>query len=232
MHRVCLFLIGLWLLPCAAAAQRDGTPVALPADSARLSVPDSLSAPVAPLFSLAAPGFEGCAPWSAPYGGTWRLHEGFNAQFSLGLTVGLGRHAPRGAGFSRSAAFVYAVPLTQRLSVAAGVYAGRMDWGALRQTEVGAAALVAYRVSPAVSLYGYVAKSFYPRREGCGGPFPLFLPAGGDRIGAVAEFKLGDRAAIQVGVECASEPGGAYGGFEAPFRSAGPGMDRRTGFPR
>lgn len=223
MRRFCLFLTSLCLLPFAADAQRDdpfpavqaASGAGLPADSLAATGAESAVADLPP-FSLAAPGFDGCAPWSVPYGGAWRLHEGLNAQFSLGVTAALGRHAPRGAGFSQGAAFVYAVPLTQRLSVAAGVYAAHMDWGAFRQTEAGVAALVAYRVNPAVSLYGYVSKSFFPRDGLRGGPFPLFLPSGGDRVGAMAEFKIGNHAAIQVGVECASEPGRAPGGFESP----------------
>lgn len=146
---------------------------------------------------------EGCAPWAVPYGGTWRLHEGFNAQFSLGVSAAFGKHAPHGAGFNQSAAFVYAVPLTQRLSVAAGVYAGNMDWGAFHQTEAGLTALLAYRVNPAVSLYAYASKGFFPRRDTRpGGYFPMFYPPAGDRFGAMAEFKLGRNAAIQVSVEC------------------------------
>lgn len=229
MLRLCFLFLLAALFPAASVAQRDGgTLRQLPPDSlvrgdGPLSVSDSVS-PSSGLsfFPIAAPGTEGCAPWAMPYGGGWRLHEGFNAQLSLGVTAAFGKHAPRGVGFSQGAAFVYAVPLTQRLGVAAGVYASNVDWGASHQTEAGLTALVAYRVNPSVSLYGYVAKSFYPRSDArLGGCFPMYYPGAGDRIGAMAEFKLGEKAAIQVGVECTSEPRRVPGGWDALPRPAG-----------
>lgn len=159
-------------------------------------------------FLMAAPGLGDVGPWDAvPCGASWRLHEGFNAQLSLSVAAAFGRHAPRGAGFSQSASFAYAVPLTQRLSVAAGLYARNTDWGAFHQTDVGLSAVAAYRVNPSVSLYAYATKNFLPRHDARpGGPFPLYLPPATDRIGAMAEFKLGQNAAIQISVEHSSSP--------------------------
>ena len=77
--------------------------------------------------------FGSCAnavAWNVKKGGDfgWRLHEGFNAQFGMSLTAGLGKHAPRGVGFGQSAAFAYVWPLSKKLSFAAGITATNFNW--------------------------------------------------------------------------------------------------------
>ncbi len=155
-----------------------------------------------PLLDLGAPGLDGCAPWDyGLYGPTWRLHEGFNAQFALSLTAAFGHGAPSGVGFGQSAALAYALPLGKRFDVAAGVYAAHLDWGGYQRTEGGFAALLRYRLTDRVSLYAYGSKRFLPTRHLRQDFFPLYLPAPKDRIGAMAEFKIGSNAMIQVSVE-------------------------------
>lgn len=170
---------------------------------------DSLYAvPCLPALSLSAPGFYGLTPWSyAADGLSWRLHEGFNAQLSMSLSIGLGKGSPSGVGFGQSAVFAYALPLSKRFSVAAGVYADNMDWGGFRSTDGGVAAAVQYRLSDVVSLYAYGTKSFLPKKNRfLYAPGPYYsgfygLPVPTDRIGAMAEFKIGKNAMIQVSVE-------------------------------
>lgn len=166
---------------------------------------DSLAPMMAlPIVDIAAPGFDGMSPWYNGLGGpSWRLHEGFNAQLGMSLTVGFGKGAPKGVGFGQSAAFAYALPLSERFSAAVGVYANNMDWGGFKQTEGGVAAAFQYRLSDVVSLYAYGAKSFLPRdrKASLFSPFPLYLNTPKDRIGAMAEIKMGKNAMIQVSVE-------------------------------
>lgn len=156
-----------------------------------------------PIFDLSAPGFDGVSPCRYGLdGASWRLHEGFNAQLGMSLTAGFGKGAPRGVGFGQNAAFAYAMPLSKRFAAAVGVYAANMDWGGFRQTDGGVAAAVRYRVSDAVNLYAYGAKSFFPDNNSRrGGPFPLFLYTPSERIGAMAEFKFGRNVMFQVSVE-------------------------------
>ena len=91
-----------------ATVSEVGAPV-----SDSLSVRLQLPAP-RPLFSLAAPGFDGCSPWfMGSYGSAWDLHEGFNAQLSLSVAAGIGKYAPSGVGFGQSGAFAYAAPLSK-----------------------------------------------------------------------------------------------------------------------
>ncbi len=135
----------------------------------------------------------------------WRLHEGFNAQFGMSLTAGLGKHAPRGVGFGQTAAFAYVAPITPKLSVAIGLTADNFDWGAWRQTSVGIGGVVAYQVNDNISLYAYGQKSFLPRQslysQWRRGGFPLWYDIPRDRFGAAAEFKIGRNAMIGVSVE-------------------------------
>ena len=67
---------------------------------------------------------------------SWELHQGFNASIGLHVTFSPSKYAPSGAGFGQDAAFMYALPLTKRFSVAGGVYASNMNWG-LHQLPAG-----------------------------------------------------------------------------------------------
>lgn len=199
------------LLACCcaapAAAQTDAGEqhdIQLPADT--LAATPQLSLPF-PDFSMSAPGLDGCSPFFyGRYGSLWQLHEGFNAQLSLSLSTGFGKGAFKGVGFGESAAFAYALPLGKRVSFAAGVYATNMDWGRWRQTEAGVAGILSFKVNESINLYAYGAKSFFPRQEQLRrAPVPPFLRNVGDRIGAMAEFKVGRNAIIQVSMEHHSE---------------------------
>lgn len=157
-----------------------------------------------PMVNMGGYGLGGYAPYVGGDFG-WRLHEGFNAQFGMSLTAGLGKHSPRGVGFGQSAAFAYVMPLTKKLSFAAGITATNFDWGSWRRTDVGVGGVLAYKVNENINVYAYGQKSFLPkqtslypwRRE----PFPVFFDIPRDRIGAAAEFKIGEKAMIGVSVE-------------------------------
>lgn len=210
------------LAPLSAAAQSietaaqsiedniEDAPAPVTADSVAADSIDALLAlPIAdkssfgfaaPNFQLSAPGFYGFSPYYT-MGNAWELHEGFNAQVSMSLTAAFGHHAPHGVGFGQSAAFAYAIPLNDRFAVAAGVYADNMTWGGRRFTDGGVAAAVRYRLSDAVNLYGYATKSFISDEARRHSLFPYYPAQLGDRIGAMAEFKIGEKAMIQVCIE-------------------------------
>jgi len=177
--------------------------------SASAHLTDSLTLPyVAPSLDFGGYGWGGFAPLS-PDGldWGWRLHKGFNAQLSMSVSAAFGKHAPRGIGFGQTAAFAWLQPITPRLSVAAGVFASNMDWGAWRQTNVGVMGAVAYQATDRINLYVYGAKTFLPRTANLRNrhtPFPIFFDQLRDRIGAAAEFKIGENASIGVSVERSS----------------------------
>ncbi len=153
-------------------------------------------------WELSGAGFGGFSPWNSgldSFG--WRLHEGFNAQLGMSLSVGFGHGAPHGVGFGRSAAFAYALPLSEKFSAAVGVYTAGMDWGAFRQTDAGVAATLRYQLSDAVSLYAYGSASLLPDSKRR--PFAPWAWGGEpkERIGAMAEFRIGEKATFQIAVE-------------------------------
>ncbi len=187
--------------------QRD----TLVADSLAAGEPSCLSLSLpwqTPGPHLGAYGLGGLATFSDdPF--MWRLHEGFNAQLGLSVTAGLGKHAPRGAGFGQTAAFAYLVPLGKKFFAAAGIMANNFDWGAFRRTDVGIGGVVAYQPNDRITLYAYGQKSFLPRvstmRDLHHGAFllnPFDFPR--DRIGVAGEFKIGNNAMIGISVERAS----------------------------
>ena len=129
---------------------------------------------------------------------SWQLHEGFNASVGLNVTFSPDSYAPSGVGFGQDAAFMYAFPVNNRLSVAAGLYANNMDWGFYNYKNVGFAAVATYRLTDKISIYAYGNKSFMPKRSLYYYPLPNFTP---DRIGGMVNFKLGESASISIGVE-------------------------------
>ena len=152
----------------------------------------------------------GLGAYGYPYAGNdfgWRLHEGFNAQFGMSMSAGLGKHAPKGVGFGQTAAFAYVHPITNKLSIAAGLMANNFKWGAWQRTEVGIGGVLAYQVNDNINVYLYGQKNFLPRNTDFWGPyyrrdpFPVFFDQPNSRIGAAAEFKVGKNAMIGVSVE-------------------------------
>ena len=162
---------------------------------------DSLSVPLASPVSFSNQlrpfGMYGITPFDYNFA-TWELHKGFNASIGLNVTFSPSKWAPSGVGFGQDFAFMYAVPVSNRLSVAAGLYATNMDWGFLRYRNVGFAGVAAYRLTDKISIYAYGNKSFMPNRPGYFYPLPNYTP---DRIGGMVNFTLCDSSALSIGVE-------------------------------
>ncbi len=156
-----------------------------------------------------------------PY--SWPLHQGFNAQLSMNVTSAFGKGAPSGVGFGQSIALAYATPVSKKVNVAVGVHAQNMDWGTYHHNNVGVSAAVTYRPNDNVYVTGYVVKNFGPRRvrptyTPCASLYPLrpaslafgpqrFSPHPylyddfSTRIGASADFKIGEHSYIHVSFE-------------------------------
>ena len=154
---------------------------------------------------------------------SWRLHQGFNAQLSMNVTSAFGKGAPSGVGFGQSVALAYAAPVSKKVNVAVGMQAQNMDWGNYHHNSVGVSAAVTYRPNDNVYVTGYVVKNFGPRRpvrphQPCASLYPLrpstlaFGPSPytmypyyfedySMRIGASADFKIGEHSYIHVSFE-------------------------------
>lgn len=168
--------------------------------SAPLSV-DTLSVPlVSPIVQAGYYPFSmyGISPFAYHGFGTWELHKGFNASLGMSLTFSPSKYAPSGVGFGQDAAFLYAVPLSNRVSVAGGLYASNLDWGRYNCQTVGVVAIAAFKVNERISIYAYGNKSIMPKRSPLYYPMIDFNP---DRLGGLVNFKLGESSSISVGVE-------------------------------
>ena len=172
MKQFLSFLLTLSFLPVLCQAQTETSlpdkqimespniqplPDTLKSDSAKFSIPSPV-----PQSSIYRPfGMYGLSPLDYGYA-SWELHQGFNASIGLHVTFSPSKYAPSGAGFGQDAAFMYALPLTKRFSVAGGVYASNMNWGFINYRQVGIAAVAAFQVNDRISLYAYGNKSLMP----------------------------------------------------------------------
>lgn len=202
MKQLYLILFAM-LLPLAATSQTENRQSIEASETSAPPVAekDSLSLPLAspiPQTGYTAPfGMYGITPFDYGYA-TWQLHKGFNASIGLNLTYSPSRYAPSGVGFGQDAAFMYAVPVTDRLSVAGGLYASNMDWGFLRYRTIGVAGVAAYKLTDRISIYAYGNKSFTPKRPPYYYPLPNYAP---DRIGGMINFKVGESSSFSIGIE-------------------------------
>lgn len=206
-----IYLISLFiLLPVYGVAQNnESESISLKQDSAYnikqelmpVSNTDSLSTPlVAPIMQAGMyPSFSmyGISPFSYSYA-NWELHKGFNASLGMHVTFSPSKYAPSGVGFGQDAAFMYAVPVNNRFSVAAGLYATNMDWGFINYKNVGIAGVAAFKLNDRITLYGYGNKSLMPQRSPLYYPLPNFSP---DKLGGMINFKIGESSSISFGVE-------------------------------
>lgn len=206
-----IYLIFLFiLLPVYGVAQNnESESISLKQDSAYnikqelmpVSNTDSLSTPlVAPIMQAGMyPSFSmyGISPFSYSYA-NWELHKGFNASLGMHVTFSPSKYAPSGVGFGQDAAFMYAVPVNNRFSVAAGLYATNLDWGFINYKNVGIAGVAAFKLNDRITLYGYGNKSLMPQRSPLYYPLPNFSP---DKLGGMINFKIGESSSISFGVE-------------------------------
>lgn len=206
MKRLGLVFITVLALSGTAKAQTEQQPAIQQDKQDVRALPDSLQtdtlsvpllSPVGTSSSVRPFGMYGITPFDYNYA-TWELHKGFNASIGLNVTFSPSRYAPSGAGFGQDFAFMYAVPVTDRLSVAGGLYATNMEWGHLRYRNVGIAGVAAYRLTDKISVYAYGNKSFVPNRMPYWYPLPNYTP---DRIGGMVNFKLSESSSISIGVE-------------------------------
>lgn len=206
-----IYLIFLFiLLPVYGVAQNnESESISIKQDSAYnikqelipVSNTDSLSTPlVAPIMQAGMyPSFSmyGISPFSYSYA-NWELHKGFNASLGMHVTFSPSKYAPSGVGFGQDAAFMYAVPVNNRFSVAAGLYATNMDWGFINYKNVGITGVAAFKLNDRITLYGYGNKSLMSQRSPLYYPLPNFSP---DKLGGMINFKIGESSSISFGVE-------------------------------
>lgn len=135
--------------------------------------------------------------WGGLY--SWDLHEGLNVNIGASVFASFGKHAPHGAGFLQNIAAMYAVPLTDRLSIAVGGYLNNMYWDSRQFRDGGLNAVLGYKFDEHWEAYLYGQKSILNKRRM---PVPpVYLNDIGDRIGAAVKYNFSPSFSIQVSVE-------------------------------
>ena len=135
---------------------------------------------------------------------TWNLHEGFNASLSASVFAQFGKGAHHGAGFAQSLSAMYALPLSQKLSLAVGGYVNQFVWSRDVIREAGLTAVMGYRFNEHWEAYLYGQKSLTENRQI---PYPLYdMGLLGDRIGAGVQYIFSPSFRIGFSVEHQSMP--------------------------
>lgn len=128
----------------------------------------------------------------------WQLHQGMNLSLGASVFAGFGKHAPSGAGFAQSGSGMYAWPLTDKLSLAAGVYFLNANWGGMNLRDVGLSAVLGYRFNERWEGYVYGQKSLMRTKV----PWYFYdAQELGDRIGAAIRYNFSPAFSVQLSVE-------------------------------
>jgi len=129
----------------------------------------------------------------------WDLHRGLNINLSASVFGFFGKNAPTGAGFTQSLSAMYAMPLSQKLSLAVGGYLNNMIWSRDTYRDAGFSAVLGYRFNDHWEAYIYGQKSI---THSPGMPYTLYdIGHLGDRIGAAVKYNFNPSFSVQLSVE-------------------------------
>ncbi len=147
--------------------------------------------------------------------GFWDIHQGFNASVSAGVTCGFGRNNPyRGAAFFTSLEGLYAFPVNDKLTLAAGLgYTRYTGWGQ-GQSSLDLFGLANYRFNEKFDASVFFSHGFGPLgggdRLGMRAPYVPGISSACTTVGAEFGIKVGDAVRVGVGVSVTKEEGPRY----------------------
>lgn len=129
----------------------------------------------------------------------WDLHKGLNVNIGASVFAQFGKHARHGAGFSQSFSAMYAMPLTEKLSLAVGGYLNNVYWAHDSYRDAGVSAVLGYQFDEHWEAYLYAQKSLVDNKFM---PRPLYdLGELRDRIGATVKYNFTPNFSVQISVE-------------------------------
>lgn len=136
---------------------------------------------------------------------TWNVHEGLNVSLGASVFSTFGSGGTwSGAGFTQSIALLYAMPLTNKLSLSVGGYFGNMSWAHSSWHDAGLTGVLGYQFDNHWSAYLYGQKSFVKEQ-----PMPahlLDMSDLGDRIGMAVRYTFNPNFAIQMSFDVVDMP--------------------------
>lgn len=142
----------------------------------------------------------------------WQLHSGLNVSIGASVSAQFGKHARNGVGFGQSISAMYAMPLSNKASLAVGGYFNNLSWGRDNFREAGLSAVFGYQFDEHWEAYIYAQKSLTNNQHA---PLPLYsnmyslggLQNGwGDRIGAAVRYNFNPSFSIEVSLEKQWQP--------------------------
>ena len=138
----------------------------------------------------------------------WQLHPGLNVNLGASVFAQFGKNAwHKGAGFQQNISLMYALPVTDKLSLAVGGYFNNISWAHDSWRDAGVNAVLGYRFDEHWEAYLYAQKSFVNKAM----PLPLYdISTIGDRIGAAVRYNFSPSFSIQVSVESRKGPDWAH----------------------
>lgn len=128
---------------------------------------------------------------------SWRLHKGLNVSLNASVFASFGKKPFRGAGFAESVDAMYALPLSDRLSLALGGYIGSVHFRGDTFHDAGLTAVLGYKFSERLEGSVFAEKSLMDKRM----PMPLCYDNNvGERIGAALEYHFTPSFSVNVSV--------------------------------
>jgi hypothetical protein len=137
----------------------------------------------------------------------WDLHEGLNVNLGASVFAQFGHNAYHGAGFAQNISAMYAIPLTNKLSLAVGGYLNNVSWAHDSYRDAGFSAVLGYKFDEHWEAYLYGQKSLVNNHI----PLPIYdMNNVGDRIGAMVKYNFNPSFSIEVSVEADKRPNNGY----------------------
>ena len=154
------------------------------------------------------PGFYGPA-----FGGLWNIHERLNASVDMGVSVGFGKNNPwRGAHFFTDIAALYAHPINDRLTLAAGMDYCHFTGLGNGHSSLGVFGLANYRINDRLDITGFLSHDFGPLspsdRFSTRVPYVPGMMGPSTTIGADLGVKVGENAKFNIGLSFTREQDG------------------------
>ena len=135
---------------------------------------------------------------------SWDLHRGLNVSMGASVFSSFGKHARGGTGFAQNVALMYAMPLTDKLSLSVGGYYSHFNYGRQSFHDAGLNAVLGYQFNEHWEAFLYGQKSIVENRFI---PYPLYdMGDLGDRIGVSFRYNVTPSFRLEMSIQQSSMP--------------------------
>ncbi|MBQ0020202.1 MAG: hypothetical protein KBT39_06735 [Bacteroidales bacterium] len=137
----------------------------------------------------------------------WDIHKGLNASVDMGVSVGVGKHNPwKGAHFFTDLTLLYAYPVNDRLTLAAGMDYGYFSGLGSGMNNLSLFGLANYKINDRFDVTGFVSHDFGQLGEVRPMSRPMMPFMGpSTTVGADLGIKVGENTKINIGVSFTRE---------------------------